>query len=174
MFASGEWVAQKPCVRVTPWPVFSNTQVTMSPFFSVISAFCVFRLPTPELVPGPLNPFCGSVLTVQLYGVLGSDDPPIPVSTHPSGTISVTEYAPAASVWVFDWPPASEKWLYGGSGLVVKLKLVDDPVGLMSFVMMILPGWSSLVIVQVASSPIPSVMFEPLCVPPTQTHALAE
>src|SRR5215813_13551025 len=149
MFASGEWVAQKPCVRVTPWPVFSNTQVTMSPFFSVISAFCVFRLPTPELVPGPLNPFCGSVLTVQLYGVLGSDDPPIPVSTHPSGTISVTEYAPAASVWVF------------------------DPVGLMSFVMMILPGWSSLVIVQVASSPIPSVMFEPLCVPPTQTHALA-
>ena len=34
MFASCECVAQKPWVRVTPWPVFSNTQVTVSPFFS--------------------------------------------------------------------------------------------------------------------------------------------
>ena len=61
MFASCGCVAQKPCVRVTPWPVFSNTQVTVSPFFRLMVAVCVFRSPTPVLPPLPV--------TVQLYGV---------------------------------------------------------------------------------------------------------
>src|SRR5512132_1873672 len=77
MFASGVCVAQNPWVRVTPWPVFSKTQVTVSPFLSEIVAVCVFRLPTPALPPPPE--------TVQLYGVFGSVDPPIPVSTQPIG-----------------------------------------------------------------------------------------
>ena len=45
-------------------------------------AVCVFRSPTPVLPPVPV--------TVQLYGVFGSVDPPMPVSTQPSGTSSFT------------------------------------------------------------------------------------
>ena len=37
--ASTEWVAQKPCVRVAPLPVFSNVQVTTCPFFREIAIF---------------------------------------------------------------------------------------------------------------------------------------
>src|SRR5262245_38651221 len=55
IFASCECVAQKPWVRVTPWPVFSNTQVTVSPFFSEMVAVCVFRSPTPVLPPLPVT-----------------------------------------------------------------------------------------------------------------------
>src|SRR5580765_2992334 len=101
MFASCGCVAQNPCVRVTPWPVFSKTQVTVSPFFRLIVAVCVLRSPTPVLPPLPV--------TVQLYRALGSVDPPIPVNTQPSGTSSFTVYDPAFNVCVFDCPPASEK-----------------------------------------------------------------
>src|SRR6185503_5275634 len=81
MFASCGCVAQKPWVRVTPWPVFSNTQVTVSPPLSVTSTLCVLRSPTPVLPPLPV--------TVHLYGVFGSLEPPIPVSTQPSCIDSV-------------------------------------------------------------------------------------
>src|SRR6188768_971630 len=105
MFASLECVAQKPWVLVTPWPVFSKTHVTVSPFLRLIVAVWVLRSPTPVLPPEPVM--------VQLYGVLVSVDPPIPVRTHPSGTSSLTEYEPALRLfWVLVWPPASEKPSY--------------------------------------------------------------
>src|SRR3954451_24685413 len=69
-------VAQNPCVRVAPLPVFSNEQVTVSPFLRVIVAVCVSS--DPEPVPPPLP------VVTQAYGVFGSVDPPIPVSVQPS------------------------------------------------------------------------------------------
>ena len=75
-------MAQKPWVRVTPWPVFSNVQVTVSPFFRLIVAVCVFRSPTPVLPPLPV--------TTQLYGVVGSVEPPMPVRIQPSCVDSFT------------------------------------------------------------------------------------
>src|SRR5262245_61533188 len=80
ILASGVWVAQNPWVRVTPGPVFSNTQVTVSPFLREILAVIVLRLPEPVLPPLPD--------TVQAYGVSGFVEPPIPVSTQPRGTDS--------------------------------------------------------------------------------------
>ena len=99
--ASPVCVAQKPWVRVTPWPVFSNTHVTVSPIFSVTVAVCVFRSPVPVLPPLPV--------TVQLNAEFGS--PPIPVRIHPAWVNSVTVYVPALSVWLFCPPPGSVKEL---------------------------------------------------------------
>ena len=45
-------------------------------------AVCVFRLPTPVLPPLPV--------TVQLYGVFGSAEPPMPVRIQPSCVVSFT------------------------------------------------------------------------------------
>ena len=146
-------MAQKPWVRVTPWPVFSKTHVTVSPFLRLTVAVWVFRSPTPVLPPEPV--------TVQLYGVFGSVEPPIPVRTQPSGTSSFTVYEPALSVWLFIWPPARLKSTYGGVGLASNEKLVNAPSGLMSFLTMIVPGWSLFVIVHVLLSPTASVT-EPL------------
>ena len=74
MSASCGCVAQKPWVRVAPFPVFSNTHVTVSPFLIEIVTVCVFRSPTPVL---PFDP-----VTVQLYGVLMSVEPPMPLRTQ--------------------------------------------------------------------------------------------
>ena len=83
LLAIGACVAQKDWVRVTPGPVLSNTQVTVSPFFRLMVVVEVVRSPAPVLPPLPV--------TVQLKGVLGSVEPPIPVSTQPGGTSSCTE-----------------------------------------------------------------------------------
>ncbi len=64
-------------------PVFSKTQVTVSPGCESYVAVWSARSPRPVLPPLPV--------TVQLNGVFGSVEPPIPVSTHPIGTISFTE-----------------------------------------------------------------------------------
>ena len=44
-------VAQKPWVRVTPLPVFSKVQVTVSPLYRLMVAFAVGRSPRPVLPP---------------------------------------------------------------------------------------------------------------------------
>ena len=79
ILASCGCVAQNPCVRVTPCPVFSNTQFTVSPFLRLTLTVWVCKLPVPVLPPLPV--------TVQSSGL--ALEPPMPVSTHPSGTISL-------------------------------------------------------------------------------------
>ena len=93
ILASGGCVAQKPWVRVTPWPVFSNVQVTVSPFFRRIVTVCVFRSPTP---------CCHRCRSRRSYpGCSRFVEPPMPVRIHPSCVDSFTVYVPASSVWLF-------------------------------------------------------------------------
>src|SRR5262245_4331976 len=90
ILASCGCVAQKPCVLVAPLPVFSNTQVTVSPFLMSMVTVCVFGFPLPVLPPLPV--------TVQLLGKFGSVEPPIPVRVHPSCVDSCDVYVPTSTV----------------------------------------------------------------------------
>src|SRR3954453_13615640 len=80
--ASCGCVAQKPCVRVAPTPVFSNVQVTVSPSWRLMVAVCVSSDPEPVLPPLPV--------VTHAYGVVGSLDPPMPVTVQPSCMPSLT------------------------------------------------------------------------------------
>ena len=77
IWASCGCVAQKPWVRVAPLPVFSKTQVTVSPFFRLTVAVWVpAASPLPELPPLPV--------TKQLLGKLTSPLPPMAVRVQPN------------------------------------------------------------------------------------------